>query len=265
MITPVFGIIGIDKFYDARGGIKPNFWTLHPAIKTDIKYLGRRKPMDTNKNKRHTQGDNMLNKIIKIVGIGTIIGLKGVNTWGDYEIWDGQGPMPTENVLIEYDSKGGIKKVIIFKDDPYAPKYVCVEDETDPHYGFIGLRLNFPEELIQDCEAMIWRIQDETWIQELEEIVSSEENFHAWCDKQEFFDNSGRNFFFSAKTYAYILKKVNEKNYLVSGDFCKRVGLSLVLRSIHQKGYTYCMSGLDGDTPVGGYLINLRAVIEYDF
>ena len=55
----------------------------------------------------------MLNKITKSIVFGVIIGVNGFCVWGsdDYEIWDGNGPMPTENVLIEYNSNGGIEKV----------------------------------------------------------------------------------------------------------------------------------------------------------
>ena len=90
----------------------------------------------------------------------------------------------------------------------------------------------------------------------MEEIVSTEENFHAWCDKQEFFDNSGRNFFFSAKTYAYILKKVNEKNYLIPWNFASRLKIGEFLEAIYNKGFTYCMRGLYSSNSDGRYLRN---------
>lgn len=210
----------------------------------------------------------MLNKLIKIIEIAAIIGLNGLDVWGsdDYEIWDGTGPMPTENVLIEYNPSGGIKRVIVFKNtnDP-IPELVYEEDETKENYGeTIGLRLNFPEELIQDCEYKRWKIRDEILLQELDEIVATEENFHNWCNEQEQKKSSYSGFDLRCQ-YAYILKKVNEKNYLVPGDFCKQVNLGSKLRSIHEKGVTYCMSGLYNDTPVGRYIGSLESIIEYEW
>ena len=129
----------------------------------------------------------MLNTITKLIWLGIIIGLSEFCAWGsdDYEIWDGNGPMPTENVLIEYDNTGGIKKVIIFKESSNAPKLAYEEDETKPSFGRIGLKLNLPEELIKDCEDKYWKINDEELKQELEAVVSTEQKFLAWCDKQK--------------------------------------------------------------------------------
>ena len=120
----------------------------------------------------------MLSKITKLIGFGVIIGLSGLCAWGsdDYEIWDGNGPMPTENVLIEYNSNGGIEKVIIFKDNPYAPELAYEEDETKPSYGRIGLKLNLPEELIKDCKHKYVQLNDETLKQELDIVNQQIEN-----------------------------------------------------------------------------------------
>ena len=155
----------------------------------------------------------MLNKITKLIGLVVIIGVNGLCVWGsdDYEIWDGNGPMPTENVLIEYNSNGGIEKIIIFKDNPYAPELAYEEDESKPSYGRIGLNLNLPEELIKDCEDKYWKINDEELKQELETVIATEENFHAWCDKQKKVDYPDH---FLRCKYAYIIKKANEKDYL---------------------------------------------------
>lgn len=210
----------------------------------------------------------MLNKLIKIIEITAIIGLNGLDVWGsdDYEIWDGTGPMPTENVLIKYNLSEGIKRVTVFKhtNDP-IPELAREEDQTKPSYGRIGLRLNFPEELIQDCEDKHWKIYDENLKQKLEAIVASEKSFHAWCDEQE---NTEYNMLKTrnlCRICAYTLKIANEKNYLIPGDFCKRVELNLILRTIHEKGAIYCMSGLYNNTPVGKYLKNLESLIEYNF
>ena len=206
----------------------------------------------------------MLSKITKLIGLVVIIGVNGLCVWGsdDYEIWDGNGPMPTENVLIEYNSNGGIEKVIIFKDNPYAPELAYEEDESKPSYGRIGLKLNLPEELIRDCEDAKWKINDEALKQELETVVATEQSFLAWCDEQEKVDYPS---YCLRRKYACIIKKANEKDYLVPGDFCKRVDLGLTLRDIHEKGVTYCMNGLYDHTPVGKYLKTLETVIEYEF
>ena len=206
----------------------------------------------------------MLSKITKLIGLVVIIGVNGLCVWGsdDYEIWDGNGPMPTENVLIEYNSNGGIEKVIIFKDNPYAPELAYEEDETKPSYGRIGLKLNLPEELIKDCKHKYVQLNDETLKQELDIVVSSEESFHAWCDQQK----SIKSDFYQERHFyricAYILPTVSKKNYLIPGDFCKRVDLGTKVRGIHEKGVTYCMSGLYDHTPVGEYLDILEDVIE---
>ena len=178
----------------------------------------------------------MLNKIVKIVGIGTIIGLRGLNAFGsdDYEIWDGQGPMPTEDVLIEKNSQ---------EDDSEDDGMDLIYEEGSNRVR-LGLRLNLCKQLIEDCEDSYWAIHDEAIIQELNEIVSTEKNFHNWCDQQDdWFNYQDYHMFYScfleACKYIYILKKVNEKNYLIPIDFCKRVNIAQKLRLAVHNDHLY--------------------------
>ncbi len=113
-----------------------------------------------------------------------------------------------------------------------------IEDENgDP----IGIKLNLPEELIKDCENKFWTLKDETTKTELDNILSSQENFDEWCQKQTEIDNRNpvklRNLLCK---YAYILRGANEKSYTLEGVFCKRVELGKILGGIHLKGATPC-------------------------
>ena len=117
----------------------------------------------------------------------------------------------------------------------------------------MGIRLNVPEKIIQKCEDEWWKIRDENKIRELEEIVSTEENFHAWCDKQEEVLYPNKDLIC---VYAFILKKVNEKNYLIPWNFASRLKIGEFLEAIYNKGFTYCMRGLYSSNSDGRYLRN---------
>ena len=131
-----------------------------------------------NKTRKHTQGGQMLSKITKLIGFGVIIGVNGLCVWGNrIDVFYEGGP----TLVAE-----GIDGVELPQElsDPNHELW----DEYDPYVKFVGIRLNLPQELIADCECDYWKIHDEALIQELEEVVSTEENFHAWCDKQESID-----------------------------------------------------------------------------
>ena len=123
-----------------------------------------------------------------------------------------------------------------------------VEDEDG---NLLGIKLHLPQELIADCEYKRWQFINLEKKSVLEERFSTEENFHAWCDKQETKYPYGIHC-----TYAYILKKANEKNYLISWDFCSKMDIGAIIITIYYKGATHCMKGLYPHTPGGRYLKN---------
>ena len=184
----------------------------------------------------------MLNKITKLICTGVIVGLNGFCVWGnridvireDYPIYVVEG-------------KNGIELPEALSDPNNSELWY----EYDPLVEFVGIRLNFPEEIIQRCEDECWKIRDENKIRELEEIVSTEENFHIWCNKQEAKYPYGIH-----RTYAYILKKANEKNYLILWDFCSKMDIGAIIATIYYKGATHCMKGLYPNTLGGKYLKN---------
>ena len=186
----------------------------------------------------------MLNKITKVIGVGVIIGLNGLNAFGnridvireDYPIYVVEG-------------KDGIELPEALSDANNGELWY----EYEPLVEFVGIRLNFPEEIIQKCEDERWKIRDENKIRELEEIVSTEEKFHTWCDKQEEVLYHNKDLIC---VYAFILKEVNEKNYLISLDFCSKMKLGAIIITIYYKGATHCMSGLYPNTMGGRYLKN---------
>ena len=186
----------------------------------------------------------MLNKIVKLIGIGVIIGLNGLKTWGnridvireDYPIYVVEG-------------KDGIELPEELSDANNSELWY----EYDPLVDFVGIRLNFPEEIIERCEDKYWEIRDKNKIQELEEVVSTEENFYIWCDKQEEIPYPNNDLIC---TYAFVLKKVNEKNYLIPWNFASRIKLGEFLEAIYDKGFIHCMRGLYPNNPTGRYLRN---------
>lgn len=99
---------------------------------------------------------------------------------------------------------------------------------------------------------------DKALKQELKIAISTETKFHAWCDEQEDTEydiQKTRNLCFSC---AYMLKIANEKNYLIPGNFCKRIELDYILRSIHLKGSLCCRKGFPAVTPAEKYIENLH-------
>ena len=190
----------------------------------------------------------MLNKIVKLIGLGVIIGLNGLSACGNRidVFYEGEPTLVAEGI-------DGVELPAELSDPNHDLWY-----EYDPYVRFIGIRLNLPEGLVQDCESEYWKIYDEILIQELEEIVASEENFHAWCDKQKEIRYPNHN---TGCIHAYILKKANEKNYLIPKGFCKHVGLSNILYSIRKKNYL-CCSCVDPNSPKEKYLIWLSMTIK---
>ena len=195
----------------------------------------------TKENTKHTQGGNRLNTITKLIGVGVIIGLNGLNALGN-------------RINIFYE--GGPTLVAEGIDGVELPQELSdpshdLWDEYDPYVKFVGIKLNLPEELIADCEDNYWRDYNKDLFQKLKEILTTEDKFHAWCDKQEKKYSYGMH-----HIYAYILKKVNEKNYLISLDFCEQVALGGIIECIYYKGATRCMNGLYPNTMGGRYLKN---------
>ena len=192
----------------------------------------------------------MLSKITKLIGFGVIIGLSGLCAYGN---------------RIDVFYEGGPTLVAEGIDDVELPAELSdpshdLWDEYDPYVKFVGIRLNLPQELIADCEDKYWKIHDDALIQELEEIVSTEENFHAWCDKQKNVDCLGRHL---CSEYAYIFKTANEKNYFISGDFCLRTKLNYLLKSIFIRNWI-CLI-LEPDNPIEKYLQDLGCTMQVYF
>ena len=115
---------------------------------------------------------------------------------------------------------------------------VVIEDENEEP---IGIKLNLPQELIEDCQNEYWELKDEGEKATVEAILSSQEAFDAWSENQDEIDNGNP---VKLKTslckYAYILFSANAKEYILNGDFCKKVELGRILGSIHSKGATSC-------------------------
>ena len=189
----------------------------------------------------------MLNTITKIIGLGILIGLNKLNTCANrIDVFYEGGP------TLVAEGIDGVELPAELSDPSHD-----LWDEYDPYVKFVGIRLNLPQELIQDCENEYWKIYDEVLIQELEEIVSTEEKFHGWCDKQEIIDHSD---YFLRRKYAYILKKVNANNYFISGIFCKRVKLNNMLYNIRRRNYL-CCSCIDPNNPRENYLTYFKELL----
>ncbi len=194
----------------------------------------------------------MFNKITKLIEFGAIIWLNGLCVCGNrIDVFYEGGP------TLVAEGIDGVELPTELSDPSHELWY-----EYGSKLEFIGIRLNFPEELIQDCEDKYWKIHDDALIQELEEIVSTEENFHNWCNKQEKIDYPDHN---TRCIHAYILKKANEKNYLLSKDFCNRINLEPRISRIHLKGATLCLYGLAPKTPAGYYIRDLEWIMNYTF
>ena len=195
----------------------------------------------------------MLNKITKLICTGVIVGLNGLCALGNrIDVFHEGGP------TLVAEGIDGVELPTELSDPNHD-----LWDKYDPYVKFVGIRLNLPQELIADCEDKYWKIHDDALIQELEEIVSTEENFHNWCDKQENFDEkNSREIQYLLHLYAYTLKKANEKHYLITKDFCKQVDLEEIVYGIHLKGATLCLYGLAPKTPAGYYIRDLKWIIN---
>ena len=162
----------------------------------------------------------MLNKIVKLIGLGVIIGLNGfmlADEWPEF-----------------------------------------VEDENG---NLLGIRLHLPQELISDCEYKRWQFTNLEKKLILEEQFSTEEKFYEWCIHQECFKNCD---IFIGRMYALMFKIANEKNYLIPGDFCKRVNLGSILIYIHRRGAIDWNHAMDNNS-TEIYLDTLKSVIESYF
>lgn len=114
---------------------------------------------------------------------------------------------------------------------------IIEDDEGEPE----GIKLNFPQELIDNCRDKYWALQSEESEREVENILSSQESFNAWSREQTKINNTDpvklRD---TLRKYARILLVANENVYALDGDFCKKVGLGSVLETIHLKGAKPC-------------------------
>ena len=216
--------------------------------------------MDTKNKTKHTQGGNMLNKIVKLIGSIVIVALGGSNALGNtrgnrievtyYEI----GPKLVAEGLGYAHLPEELK-------DPnhelwHWTKYGC-------RYEYIGLKLNFPEELIQACESICWKIHDEKLIQELEEAMSTEGKFYNWCMEQRDFDQkTPEEVQYKLSIYAYILKRINEKNFLLSKEFCRRVNITPKLSRIYLKENTSHFLKAEPQTEAEYYLKHFGILVQ---
>ena len=160
----------------------------------------------------------MLNKIVKLIGIGVIIGLNGLSAWGsdDYEIWDSLEAMQNKNTDFI------AKECLLFecRECYQFAKIESIENATTGYLvrihnkdnNLIGFYLNLPPEIIKACKRKRWAIYNEDLLQKLQEIVSSEENFHVWCFQQSKTAYANHDLLCC---YAYILPIANQNNYFV--------------------------------------------------
>lgn len=130
-----------------------------------------------------------------------------------------------------------------------------VEDEGG---NLIGIKLHLPEEIIRDCEDKHWQFTNLQKKSVLEKNFSTEEKFHKWCSEQEYLKNHDC---ISCRIYALMFKIVNKENYLIPGDFCKRVKLGNILIYIHRRG-AIDWNCIDNNNPAEIYLDTLDTVIE---
>ena len=198
-----------------------------------------------NKTRKHTQGGQMLSKITKLIGFGVIIGVNGLCVWGN------RIDVIRENlctIIIE-----GINLPSELRNAKH-PLWNEYSDKID----YVGLKLELPEELIKACKDKHWIIYDKDEQKKLKEIISTEENFHIWCDAQKNQYNL-RNLY---QTYAYILRKASKKHYFIPSNFCKRADLYNTLVKIYYKDATLCMFILP-ETPMGAYLGDLKIQIDW--
>ena len=194
-----------------------------------------------NKTRKHIQGCNMLNKITKLVCAGVIIGLSGLCALGNrIDVFYEGGP------TLVAEGIDGVELPAELSDPSHD-----LWDEYDPYVKFVGIRLNLPQELIADCEDNCWQAYNKDLFQKLEEMLTSEDKFHDWCNQQKApKDNQKRRL---CHIYAYVLKVTNQKNYFISGDFCKKITLNDVLYNIRKKNII-CCSFLDPNGPREIYL-----------
>ena len=192
----------------------------------------------------------MLNKIVKLIGLGAIVGLNGLSAWGNrIDVFYENGP------TLVAEGIDGIELPQELSDPNHDLWY-----EYDPYVKFVGIRLNLPEELKKACEDKYWSIGYENLLQELEQIFITEKTFCAWCDSAKIFDN---NKLLNLKKYAYIFKIANEKNYFISGNFCLQIKLNHLLKRILIQN-KLCLI-LDPDCPIEKYLQDLGCTIQTYF
>lgn len=139
---------------------------------------------------------------------------------------------------------------------------VVIEDEGSGEP--IGIKLNLPQELIEDCQNKYWELKDEGEKAKVEAILSSQKEFDAWSENQDKIDNTKpRSLKKSLCKYAYILFSANAKEYILNGNFCKKVELGRILGSIHLKGATPCCCCQR--TEAENYIFCLKCILEYGF
>ena len=197
------------------------------------------------------QGSKMLSKTVKIIGLLVIIEISKFNSYGNQiDVFFENSP------TLVAEGLGGIflpKELT----DPKSELWHC--NKYGSRFQFIGLRLNFPKAIIQACKDMHWEIKDKTLISKLESVVSSQENFTIWCRKQKnFTEIQGL-----IHIYAYILEKINQKNYLIPKDFCRRIDLSAKIRYIYLKEATSNTSKIEIKTSTEAlYLKNFEELMK---
>ena len=113
-----------------------------------------------------------------------------------------------------------------------------IEDENG---DLIGIKLNLPEELIEDCESDYWALKDDKTKTKMDKFLNSQESFEVWCEERKEIDKTKSVMSWDLlRQYAYVLAEANKKMYIISGEFCKAVKLDRVLGSIYLKGAKPC-------------------------
>ena len=124
----------------------------------------------------------------------------------------------------------------------------------------IGIRLNLPRELIDDCKDDFWTLSDDTTETELDDILRSQKSFDEWCKgRKEIDETMSVKSWDVLRKYAYALAKANKEKYIINGEFCKAIDLGRVLGSIHLKGAKTCYNG--SYTEAENYIETLKIIL----
>lgn len=109
-----------------------------------------------------------------------------------------------------------------------------IEDKNgDP----IGLKLHLPASLVKACGDKFWELCDSKIKECIEAYMSTSEGCIKWCEE----NLSGTNYQHEKRCeFAYALYLANEKNYILSGTFCKQAKLNEVLTCLNMRGAICC-------------------------